>query len=500
MSYQLIYHAPATECRPPTNGVVAARSRTIPRPLEQALAELSPELCPGSANSEERQFSYMLTECDGATFHVLSSLYSAPSQGYTAHHLALTYDEVQALRRNASRPTPAGLMQALDTIGLWCTTTARQRFPYIDDEPRLTAAALPEAGGQLTWERLTGQKNNARCFFTSPYDRNCLVAVPANLSVQDILMLIHESDWLSSTRGWGKTFITQASAATRLPCNRIVLPPGSTATPAGEPDRPLLTIDEQLAANFYQATPSTEQPRPLRATPHGATANDTGRYLPYKFAETSDSEIYKVLPPPNKWLRRACYLAGAALLWAGVSLISGLVMDDAGELTGDIITQINTGEDALLLARLAAGNYSHESTVRHLDKFEARLRTLPATDDNSSRHILLECVNLLRSASKLSTGHADNLRQLTAYAATLRQSSDSLCRLYMHEATYNRPAENWLPAGDAAELATWQDLLTDHPGMLKWLAEPPFAPYLAPLNLPTPATVPQPTPNNGEPS
>ena len=315
--------------------------------------------------------------------------------------------------------------------------------------------------------------------------------------MQDILMLIHESDWLSSTRGWGKTFITRANAATELPCNRIVLAPGSTATPAGAPDRPLLTIDEHLVSDFCPTTPTPEQPRPVRTTPRGASVSVAGSYRSYRFAETADSEVYKVLPPPNKWLRRACYLAGAALLWAGISLISGLVMDDAGELTCDIITQINTEEDALLLARLAAGNYSHENTVRHLDKFEARLRTLPATNDSSSRHILLECVNLLRSASTLSTGHADNLRQLTAYAATLRQSADSLCRLYMHEATYNRPAENWLPAENTAELATWQALLTDHPGMLKWLAEPPFAAYLAPLNLPTPT--PQPTPNKGEP-
>ncbi len=493
MSYQLIYHRPSEHLLPTVSAGTVARSRTIPRALEQGLTELTHSLYTGADVSPGLYYSYLQIESDGAPIHVLSSHVIDAEQGYTAHHLAMTYDEVQVLRRNASRPTPAGLILALRNVGLWCTQSATERFPYIDDEPRLTAAALPEADSQRTWEKLTGNKNNARCFFTPPYDRDCVVTIPAADSPQEVLMLLHESDWLSSTRGWGKTFTTLISSnINELHCNRIILH-RTEQIPASltrvQQDRQL-TINSQLVLDgaIPHSQESAQSGPGLPPRKHGTRTTEptAAETLPYKYTETPDVEVFKVLPAPNKWLRWACYLIGAAALWSSFSLISGLMMDEAGELTGDIITQINTEEDALLLSRLAASTYSYESTARHLDKFEARLRNLPASGQNSSRDTLLECVRLLRAAAETHSNHPANLQKLSECALALKLNADDLCRLYMHESIRDYQAQDWSAQAGSAEREAWQSFLNSHPHMADWLLQPPFAPYLAPFNLTQP--------------
>ena len=499
MSFQLIYHARVAPMHKP-EGQMTARSRTILAVLEQALIDLSSQLYPGSSTAPVTQFSYLQLECCSTTFHVLSCLQTTPlpadEQEFTAHHLALTHDEVQALRRNASRPTPAGVILALSNIGLWCTSGAENRFGYIDDEPRLTAAALPEAELQPTWKSLTGHKNNARAFFTPPYDRNCLVTIPADMSSREVLLLLHESDWLSASRGWGRTFTTQAGPySAQLNYHRTILPPGSKV-PTND-KRPLLAISAELELSYNDSdTPVTSATAP--GTPHrpqmtGINSSIGTNYLPYKYTETPDEDIYDIMPQPNKLVRWSCYLGGAALLWLSISLISGLMMDDAVEITGNIITRINTEEDALLLSRLASSAYSHESTERHLSKFEARLRNLPANDESQSRSQLLDCVQLLRQASLSAQGHPTRLRQLRKCAVTLKLREEDICKLYMNEAIYNCTPEDWQQSLTDTEIADWKLLLNDFPTMAEWLSEPPFVTYIQPIGITPPAPQPEQT-------
>lgn len=493
MSFQLIYHSGVSSGQKP-DGQMVARSRTILAVLEQELIKLSPQLYPGSSANPVTQFSYLQLECCSTTFHVLSSLQTTPltgdTQEFTAHHLALTHDEVQALRRNASRPTPAGVILALSNIGLWCTSEAANRFSYIDDEPRLTAAALPEAELQPTWKSLTGHKNNARAFFTPPYDRSCLVTIPADMSSRDVLLLLHESDWLSSSRGWGRTFTTQAGPYSgSLNYLRTVLAPGAKV--ATNDKRPLLTISSELQLTYNVLSDSASS-IPAPGSPHRAQmtalkSTAGAGYLPYKYTETPDEDIYDIMPQPNKLIRWSCYLGGAALLWLSISLISGLMMDDAVEITGNIITRINTEEDALLLSRLASSTYSHESTERHLSKFEARLRNLPANDESQSRSQLLDCVQMLRLASLSPQGHPSRLRLLRKCAGTLQLREDDICKLYMNEAIYNCSPEDWRRHLTDAEISDWQSLLKDFPSMAEWLSQPPFYSYLQPIGITPPA-------------
>lgn len=492
MSFQLIYHSKVAPGRKP-EGQMTARSRTILTALEQELIDLSPQLYPGNSTSAVTQFSYLQLECCSTTFHVLSSLQTSPLPGdeqeFTAHHLALTHDEVQALRRNASRPTPAGVILALSNIGLWCTSGAASRFGYIDDEPRLTAAALPEAELQPTWKSLTGHKNNARAFFSPPYDRSCLVTIPADMSSREVLLLLHESDWLSSTRGWGKTFTTQAGPYSgHLNYQRTVLAPG-TKVPTND-KRPILPISAELELNYNDTpAPVSSTPGIINRSQSTGFTGDTG-YLPYKYTETPDEDIYDIMPQPNKLVRWSCYLGGAALLWLSISLISGLMMDDAVEITGNIITRINTEEDALLLSRLASSTYSHESTERHLSKFEARLRNLPASDESQPRSQLLDCVQLLRLASHSPQGHPARLRLLRKCATTLKLREEDICKLYMNEAIYNCTPEDWQRYLTDGEKTDWESLLKDFPAMAEWLTQPPFDSYLQPIGLIPPAPQP----------
>ena len=173
MSFQFIY----TGSRLPTatsTGTMLARSHAIPTVLATQLTELSKQLINTNAPADVPRYSYRLLNCASATFHVLTCVQATPEEqkevpGLTVHHLALTLDEASALRRNASRPTPAGIIMALNALGLWRSQWQADNI-YIEEEPRLTAAALPDASSQATWKSFTGHKNNARAFFLPPYD------------------------------------------------------------------------------------------------------------------------------------------------------------------------------------------------------------------------------------------------------------------------------------------------------------------------------------------
>mgnify|MGYP003287162858 CR=1 FL=1 len=495
MSFQLIYHATVQETL--QNGRMVSRSRSIPHLLEEELINLSSTLYPGTECGTTPQFAYTIAECGGTQFHVISYLLQSKGGStatYTAHHLALTHDEVQSLRRNASRPTPAGIALALSNIGLWCTTNADQRFHYIDDEPRLTAAALPDAALQPTWKRLTGHKNNARAFFSAPYDRGCVITISEQTPASDILHLIHECDWLSATRGWGKSFTTHAGPnCPAAKYNRLFTTEGSEqAAHAAQMNEPLLPITPELEIAIPQNAPISAPLGalpPLRYTPQQAPPSPAPQgYLPYKYTETPDDAVFNILPRPNKWVRWSCYLGGVLILWSAVTLISGLMMDEAVELRDSIVEHVNTEEDLLFLSRLAASEYSPDSTKRQLDRSEARLRNYPGKA-HSQRDTLLECLTLLRSASEDTRGHAANLRRLRECSSALKLNEENMCRLYMHESTHACTAQDWAGScNNEQERAEWQQLLAEAPAMVEWLSEPPFFSYMEPLSvLPAPA-------------
>lgn len=492
MSYQLIYSGKCVPTGDSANGHTVAASSSTPRALKQELLSISRYRTP-DANSclHGDRHSYRMLICADTTFHVLSCMRTDTTGGYCVHHLALTQDEVQSLRRNASRPTPAGVTMALSKIGFWHSPNTET-----ENEPRLTAAALPEAAAQPSWLRLTGHKNNARALLSNRCERECILSMPKEATTEDVLHLLHESDWLASHRGWGKTFTTHGSTRdSTTEFARIATISGSSvAEQARAGGIAVLEINHEL--NIYEESDSPRaEERENEQTPNIG--------LHYKYDETPDEAVFNLPPKPGKWLRWVCILGGVWVLWSSVSLVSGLWIEDAGELTGNIITRINTEEDLQLLSELAAAPYTAETTARKLDRIEAHLNSHPPTaEDNNKHRLLRECVKLLRCAATDALGHGGNMSRLAESAPSLRINAASLCALYMNELIHDRQAEEWHSSLTPDEIQDWQNLLEAHPNIRAKLSEQPFADYL-PRPSPTPAVPeapePVPAPENPEP-
>lgn len=492
MSYQFIYTSTLQPGYTSPRGGMIARSHALPRILADELVNLSTPPHTEASLQSKKCFSYQTVVCGGSTFHVLTCIQrietsqsSIPT--WSAHHLALTQDEVLTLRRNASRPTPAGLIMALSRIGLWKSQWDAETI-YIEDEPTLTAAALPDPSLQPTWKKLTEHKSNARAFLVAPYDRDCIIIMPDGSNTEDILMLCHESDWLSSSRGWGKTFTTQALTVDHCQQFARAFTDAQHAPQliAACPKHPTLHINSQFSIDEHNSGDPASHPlgsgAPQRTSePPNTQDKSAAAHAPYKFAECPDEDVFNVLPRPNKMVRWMCCLAGAGILWCSASLISGLFIDEAGELTGDIISRINTEEDLLLLAELASTPFSKDNTQDKLNRIESHFRTRPEAHSPGKKDILLqECINILRSAQDV-TGHAENLHRLHECTTAIGIDANNVCRLYMHEATHARPVEEWLANTTPEEVAILQKLLKDNPDMEGWLIQPPFDSYIVPL-------------------
>lgn len=499
MSYQYITKGTFTPGTPPPGSASRVHSHSIPHALLQELTSLYLPLKEiAAADMTGPHYSYRQVISAATSFHVLSSIhYFAVDGRYIAHFLALTEDEVQALRRNASRPTPAGVIMALDKVGLW--ETGAGDAIDVEQEPRLTAAALPDASVQPTWKRLTGHKNNARAFFSAPYDRECVVTVAPETSTEDILLLCHESDWLSSTRGWGKTFTTLGSTHdTHQEFTRIFTTTNSRiAATARSQGTVVLAINAELELAQQVDNPPAAAPQQRKSTGF-ALPTDSGATpaSPYKYTETPDEDVFNILPKPKRWVRWACVLGGVSILWCGSSLISGFFIDDAVEITGQLVSNINIKEDIQLLAELTSSGYSAQTTGRKLDQLEAHITALPSNEAIDRRYgILKECVQLLRSASADASGHPDNLIRLYECAEALKLSPEALCRLYLHEATHDRLLDEWLSScSQKEEQEDWAQLLERRPQIISVLQEASIRPYMEGILGKSPAPTPEPPP------
>lgn len=518
MSFQLIYTSAAHLLDSEASGYgVVARSQSLPRALLNKLIELSEYKEPADAGIIGPQYSYRALDCSGTLFHVLSCVQDAGAD-YTrrrchiAHHLALTYDEVQALRRNASRPTPAGVALALKRASFWLPRWEGEPR-YIESEPRLTAASLPDAATQATWKAMTGHKSNARAFFTPPYDRACLIVAPRNTRSEDLLLLINESDWLSAARGWGRTFTTYGVQGDSFSeTQRICVATGSDLEQrTAFKNKPILRIGPSLSLPDSQDDSDPDSSPLGSGISKAARASDPSAlspapapsgHFPYKYVESPDEETFDAPPPCGQLLKASCYLAGLLALAGGLYALISAKVDDVGEAAGKIIVSNLHTEKASavksslsLLQDLAAAPYSTEKTLRVLDKLEAKQEADAAAEPDAQEQLLADCTSILRHASIDSQGHAANLHRLGECAVQLGIDADNLCRLHMHEATHDRPLEDWSHAITPEEAAGWDRLLQESPQMAAWLLQPPFLPFIqAALE----HSIPAPEADNGE--
>lgn len=426
----------------------------------------------GRADSPLR-YTYRVVTVETGEYHILSC-----AQGSGIHNLILTPDEISKLRRNANRPTPAGVMLALSSTNFWA---ADAQAPSLHcEEPRLPASALPEAEFQQTWKDTTGHKNNARAFLTAPFNKECLIVIPADMESRKVLQLLHESDWLSSQRGWGRTFTTMAQMGDSFEeTSRICIPQPMLDSAEGSvwsQQAPILNIcGPFVLSTLQQMQESIIASQQATPPPQGATELS---YIPYVYQECPDEEMYNILPRSHPLLRWGCYIGGLILLGIGVHFTVSETTDDAAKVTRKAIEVIKADESILQLKELSKAPYSPDSITRTLDKIYAHLNAAPSSAQDSNKEKILEIISLLKYADSDTTGHADNILRLRECATELSLNPDKLSRLYINEAIHETSVQDWEANLTASELERWQILLNTAPSLRDMLQEPRFAPHM----------------------
>ncbi len=479
MSCQLIYTSAARLLTPSLSGYdVVARSAGIPRQLADKLCALSKAPENDGPNSPASLFSYRIVECASGTWHVLSSIcndvtdYSG-RRCHLAHHLALTGDEMAALRRNSARPTPAGIILALMKESFWCTRWEGEPR-LLDAEPRLTAASLPNASQQDVWKALTGHKSNAKCFFTPPYEQSCLVIVPEGIRAQQCLMLLHESDWLAPRRGWSNSFCTpgfpeETTAGIRRVCLRPGTPQEARARSTG---LPCLTINDSLSL--------PPPPPPAAADKSERAAHPLG----YSYAESADAVIYTT-PPGHRHHRR--YLLCTSILFAlGVGMYLGASdqADEIGGATRAAIRYFSTGENLAELRNLLDAPYAAETSRQRLESLRARIDSAQAESATAAE--LKSCVDTLCLAGSSPHRLAAAPQQLMLHARQLKLPEESLLSLALCLATQGQDVEGWRRMLSPEARQAWAELLTREHLVSKWRSDARLAVFVREL-LPPPA-------------
>ena len=502
MSYQLIYTSAEELLDPGLTGYgVVACSVGISPQLKDRLIALSDVHEAEGAEDSEEWFAYRVCVCGGDTFHVLSR-YGWAGADYSnrkrslAHHLALTADEVAALKRNAARPTPAGIMLALRKNRFWVESWEGPPRE-LEGEPRLTSSSLPDASRQVTWKTCTGHKNNARAFFTPPYDGACLVEMPPGSDASTVLLLLNESDWLSTSRGWGKSFSSRTDAGSNLrETERLFGVPGSMLREMRlrHAETPFLRISPEMAlprlpevASDSSSDPSSGA-RPEVGDPPStpplapATGGLPGCHIPYKYCERPDEETYPGCRRQRRSLLRFVLIPGCAVLLAAALLYHSGHQEVPHSRPASPPAPVVPRGDApqKLLRHLLTSPYSAAATARQLDKIQAKLKKTADAPGGESAHreALRECVSILQHASSDSSGHAGNLFSLRECAGLLSLDVRALCELYMNEALHDRSLEEWQTALDEEEYQGWAALLAQAPEMESWLSQEPFLPYM----------------------
>ena len=132
MPFQLIYtSAPHLLDSAGSGYGIVARSADMPAALYTQLPALS---APGDTTSRV-QFQYRIATTGKDTWHILTCIQHAGADYsgracHTAHHLALSQQEVEQLLNQAHRLTPAGISAALFQAKFWVSKW--------ESEPRLS--------------------------------------------------------------------------------------------------------------------------------------------------------------------------------------------------------------------------------------------------------------------------------------------------------------------------------------------------------------------------
>ncbi len=495
MSYQLI-HTSAPRLMDSTSagyGTVAM-SEHLPHVLRSKLGALSVFREPrGGAATTGPQFSYHIIDHAGKSWHVLSCVQPAGADYsgracHIAHHLVLTPEEVEAALADEQRPTPAGVALALLNNGFW-KSEWKGEPAYLTGEPELRPGDMPAADAQPTWKLLTGHKANARAFFTHPYDRECLITLPPGTPVQQALGLLHESDWLTHTRGWGVTFTTAADDAdTFTETLRMVCTPASPLVQrAIRTGHPVLQVGPGLEIPLPVPSPPGSLPVSPAAgeTPPGGLMRAVARSVThYHYTEEADWLLYDVDLPRRRgrWVVAAgCLALVASVAGAGYYYLaepSGTPGSLAGmPLPVEGPSPAQPGVHALSM--LIEQPYSHDETVRLMRRFSG------LSGEDPEDMLLHECASLVLAAQQQGVRHIKVMKRLCECARLLGVKDSALVSLYLHEATNGMPVEEWQKQFSGDQFLSWLELKNTEPQLADIMSAPALKDY-APGALPAP--------------
>ncbi len=475
MSYQLVYTSAAQLLTPGHSGFgVVARSMGMPR----ALVEQLTDVCQGHEDEPEDLvaplYTYRVMPCRGVEYHILSCIQNAGAdysgrRCHIAHNLILTEEEVLAMRRNASRPTPAGLTLALLRGNFWLNRWVGEPC-LIETEPKLTAAALPDASMQQAWKDLTGHKGNARSFYTPPFDQDCLVILPRNSTTVQCLQLLHESDWLAAGRGWGSTFCTSGCTDARG-IQRVCTHPGAPAESYSlKLRRPVLTISPELSL--------PPLPEPAPAAPPTAVTETPSLALPYHYVESADEDCYLTSAKHRPIKRNIICLSALFLLATGMYLGASNQADEIGGAARDTMRHFSAWENRAELRNLLQAPFLAESTPTRLKQLRARIATVETEDGAALKRCVDTLCSLNRSPQQLAAAPA----QLANCAQELNLPPERLLLLAFHLATERQDIDSWeqLLTPDARN--AWTKALADIPQTASWRKDARLTAFLLALS------------------
>lgn len=476
MSYQLIYTSAAELLEPGIAGYgVVACSADIPKTLYRRLLDISDLREPAGKGIMGPQYTYHLLEITGQTYHVLSCLQPAGADYsgrgcHIAHHLALSQEEAHAMASHTLRPTPAGMILALRQAGFW--RSSWEGSPqYLHGEPNLTPSMLPDASTQTNWKQLTGHKRNARVLNLPPYDRACLIAVPEGIASATLLGLLHESDWILSSCGWGKSFTTYASPEDSFrDTQRMFSSMGSALEErVRRSGRPVLPINSLLPV-FPAGMPDhqTDQEKLISRPTSNGESGDMIRH--YRYVEPADDDIYWI-PERKKIWRWAAPIAGVILAAVG-GVLWPLLMEPEDTPIPQPPTQQPAPKPEPLpdLASLLLAPLSDEQLEPLLEQWNDWLCTQIKKQPSAETAVKQEVVSLLLLAPT-SSHHAADLQRLCEHARIINFPKESLCLLYMNRAYQSGTAE-FLAANCSPESqGAWAQLQRLEPELVQGLIQ-----------------------------
>ncbi len=492
MSYQLIQAIAKSKATGTAQELCnIACSTTTPASLKEALAQLSHKLYCNYTHTTNNIYSYRILTCGAASYHILSVATHRPAHSaydYICHHTALTEDEVLTLKRNSARPTPAGIIYALQSSGHWYIQEAAIP-PQTDKEPVLSASQLPDAHTQPIWKELTGHKRNAAVFLSPPYTGATLICCPARITEQERLLLLHEATWLIPTRGWGKTFCTECTGKTAdfLVTELILTTAQSAQAAAIAHTQSIPQLQLYHGLNLYRqedanggstvAHPIAANPQPQVTSQASPTAEH--RASIYKYTEAPDYECFFIPPPKQKKWRSFKYISILFGITTAVYIVVCHYADFFSPQPEATHAPASTPTTNNIIKQFRAILRKKTSADDELNRLSARLRNSHAPHARN----LADCIRILTKDINQTHGHPENLLFLAEQAKAMHIPVADITDYYLLRVIKDYPLEEWVVHNTTTSAnAAWRRFFDTYPDVAqKWKVRTDYHAHIDPL-------------------